>query len=256
MSLYSDSRGSGAPLLLLHGWGIGGNIWENVQEKLQAHCTVTWVDLPGYGRSPNTLQQRYTLENLATSLAPLLEPSCNVLGWSLGGMVAMQLALQYPEKIKKLILTATSPQFFSGPDWPHAMEKQTLDKFGTDLKLAYRDTVLQFLAVQAIGSESARDEIRTLRQRVFRDGEPCHHALEQGLYLLQTENLRAHLTQIHCPTLIIAGERDRLAPLAASQAMQELIPNARLHCVKGTSHGPFLSHLDEFAEQIEAFIYE
>lgn len=255
-ALRSHTEGEGPALLLLHGWGISGNIWESVQEKLKTFCKVTWVDLPGYGRSPNNIKSHYTLEALATELTPLIKQATVVLGWSLGGLIATQLATKYPQQVTKLILTATSAQFFSSEDWPHAMNAEILESFGSDLKHAYRETVLQFLSIQALGSDRARDEIRTLKQRVFRDGEPCYHALEQGLHILQTQSQREQIKAIQCPTLIIAGEKDRLAPLAACQAMQQSISGSRLHCIKGTSHAPFLSHLDEFADTIRQFIHE
>ena len=253
--IYIQTQGQGSPLLLLHGWGIGGNVWENIQCRLKNFCRASWVDIPGYGRTPNHLKHHYTLESLAQALHPLLDGPTTVLGWSLGGMIATQLALMYPHKVSKLILTATSPQFFTSTDWNHAMEAKTLDTFGSDLKHAYRETVMQFLAIQALGSDRAREEIRVLKQKVFRDGEPSYNALEEALNLLQTQNLRPMLADIHCPTLIIAGEKDRLAPVAAAQAMHALIPRSRLHTIKGTSHAPFLSHPDEFVGTIKDFMH-
>lgn len=252
--LYSHSLGVGTPLLFVHGWGMSGNIWESVQENLSAHYRVTWVDLPGYGQSPNTIKQQYHLKNLAKELKSLIQEPTVVAGWSLGGMVAMQLAADYPEYVQKLILTASSPQFFASADWPHAMPAETLETFGRDLQNNYRETVLQFLSIQALGSASARDEIRTLKQRVFRDGEPCYEALSKGLDILQSHNLRPDLHRIVSPTLIIAGEKDRLVPLKASETLRSYLPQAQLHCVKRTSHAPFLSHLDEYTDCIRDYL--
>lgn len=254
MNLYCYSQGQGKKITLLHGWGLSGNVWEGVAAQLSKSFFTTWLDLPGYGRSSIPANFEYSLLSLAEIVAKQLEDNSTVLGWSLGGMVAMQLAISHPRKIGKLILVASSPQFFVSPDWPHAVDSSVLENFAAGLSTSYRSTVLQFLAIQALGSEHAREEIRVLRNKVFRDGDPDTMALTSGLNILLTDNLRNSVERINCPTLVIAGEKDRLMPPDAAAYLANKISNSQLQVINGASHAPFISHPTTFTNLLTSFI--
>lgn len=255
MSIYSETLGrNGKSIVLIHGWGINGNVWESVAEKLSQQYRVTIMDLPGYGRSAHYVLPQYTLQSLADELVSLVPPGATVLGWSLGGMIAMQMALRYPNAFDRLILVAASPQFQLSADWPYAVDSKILENFANQLADSYKDTIQQFLAIQALGSEHAREEIRLLRNKVFRDGEPDKTALRQSLNILQTANLRQQVHDIGIDTLIIGGERDRLVPVAAAKLLAESIKHSQLHIITGASHAPFISHQDQFIQAIHEFL--
>jgi len=261
MSIYSETSGPskarrGKDIVLIHGWGMSGNVWETLSYKLSNNHRVIIVDLPGYGRSAQFVLPKYTLQSLADELVSLVPPGATVLGWSLGGMIAMQMALRYPNAFDHLILVAASPQFQLSEDWPHAMDTRILENFANELANSYQDTIQQFLAIQALGSEHAREEIRLLRRKVFRDGEPDPTALRQGLNILQTANLRNQVHDITMNTLIIGGERDRLVPVAAAQSLAESIAHCQLRIIKGASHAPFISHQAAFIQAVEEFLAE
>ena len=255
MSIYSETLGRhGVNLVLIHGWGMSGNVWESVAEKLSRHYRITILDLPGYGRSAHYVLPQYTLQHLADELVSLVPPGAAVLGWSLGGMIAMQMALSYPNAFERLIVVATSPQFRFSEDWPHAVDSRILDNFAGALASSYKDTIQQFLAIQALGSEHAREEIRLLRGKVFRDGEPDKTALRQSLHILQSANLRDRVQAIDMETLVISGERDRLVPVAAANCLSQSIKDSRLRIIKGASHAPFISHQDLFVQTVQEFL--
>jgi pimeloyl-[acyl-carrier protein] methyl ester esterase len=259
MSIYSETVGhkggrQGKDLVLIHGWGMSGNVWESLADKLSANHRVTILDLPGYGRSAHYVLPQYTLKSLADELVSLVPPGATVLGWSLGGMIAMQMALSYPNAFDRLILVATSPQFQFSDDWPHAVDSRILENFASQLATSYKDTIQQFLAIQALGSEHAREEIRLLRDKVFRDGEPDPTALRDGLRILQTVNMREQVSGIELNTLIISGERDRLVPVASAQHLAQSIDHSQLRFIKGASHAPFISHQDAFIDVLQEFL--
>ncbi|WP_455210269.1 pimeloyl-ACP methyl ester esterase BioH [Kaarinaea lacus] len=257
MSIYSETHGRGSKdIVLIHGWGMSGNVWEPVTDILCHNYRITILDLPGYGRSAQFVLPQYTLESLADELVSLVPPGATVLGWSLGGMIAMQMALRYPNAFDRLILVATSPQFQLSADWPHAVDTRILENFASELATSYKDTIQQFLAIQALGSEHAREEIRLLRDKVFRDGEPDPNALRQSLRILQTANLRDKMQDIAMDTLIICGERDRLVPIAAAKRLAQSIEHCQLRIIKGASHAPFISHQEAFIQALEAFLAE
>jgi len=257
VSLYIETHGQGPKLVMLHGWGLGGNVWEGVINLLTPFARISIIDLPGYGRSERgevSDNKDYNLRNLAAEVVKHIEPDSMILGWSLGGMIAVQMALDNPEYVNRLILVASSPQYFKSEDWPHAVSRELLQSFASELLADFKATILHFLAIQALGSDNAQDEIRLLKKRVFRDGLPDPKALKSGLDILLNTNLRQQLTQINCPSLIINGQHDRLVPLESGQAVAGLIPNCQFKRVDGASHAPFISHPDVFVKHLKEFV--
>lgn len=253
MSLYTQTSGKGPDIVLLHGWGMNADVWEDVIVDLEKNYRVTSVDLPGHGRSRDILKD-YTLSNLARQVMQVIPEHSILIGWSLGGLVAVQIVLDFPGHIKKLVLVASAPQFIKDDSWPDGMEAEVLDSFAGDLQEDYRNTVKRFIAIQAMGSDNAREEQQILRDRVFRHGHPQISALQGGLTILHHTNLRPRLAEIECPTLLLIGESDTLFRLKAAERTKNLIKNAELCVIKGAGHAPFLSHRNEFLQALKAFL--
>lgn len=249
MKLFTQSVGSGPNLVLLHGWGMNGDVWEGILPALAESFRVTMVDLPGHGRSP--LSTEFTLPAISAQVANVIPDNAIVLGWSLGGVVATQLALSNPGQVASLILVCSAPRFVRAPDWPGGVDADVLASFARDLQTDFQGTIKRFLAIQAMGSDRAREEMRVLRDRLFRHGEPNHAALAGGLEILRSIDMRARLAALTCPTRLIAGEHDTLFPPAAARHTRELIADAQLVIVKGAGHAPFISHPDAFLSSLE-----
>ena len=179
------------------------------------------------------------------------------LGWSLGGLVALEAALERPLHVRALALVAASPRFVVGPGWPHGVEQAVFDAFGRELARDWRGTLDRFLALECVGSDCARSDLRTLRTHVFERGEPAVHVLDDGLKILADTDLRPHLPELECPSLWIAGARDRLVPWQAMQAAAALAPRGTFARIDGGGHAPFIGHpqrvlhaLDEWLARI------
>jgi pimeloyl-[acyl-carrier protein] methyl ester esterase len=254
MSLHVESYGSGAPLLLIHGWGMHSGMWGQVAEQLALTHRVHLVDLPGHGGSAASTP--YVLDTLVQQLGTQFNEPLTVCGWSLGGQVALRWAQQHPEQIEKLILVATTPCFVQQEGWDCAMAGETLQEFAASLLQNHALTLKRFLALQLRGSENERELLLDLRARLFAKGEPDVAALQGGLDILRDTDLRAVLSKIKQPTLLIAGERDTLTPSAASEYMAQTIPHARLQTITGAAHAPFLSHPQIFMQHLKSFIDE
>jgi len=256
MSLFTQTTGEGPELVLLHGWGMNGDVWEGILPTLSKHFRTTIVDLPGHGRSLDCPTD-YTLPNLAAMLADVFPQHATLVGWSLGGMLATQFTLDNPQRVNKLVLIASAPQFVRDDTWPDGTDADVLDGFADGLKQSYQKTITRFIAIQAMGSDHARDAQRPLRERVFRHGDPQPAALEGGLDILRHANLRPQLPEITCPTLLIAGENDALFRRAAAEKTKELfnnsLNNAKLSVISGAGHAPFLSHPDDFLNSLLPF---
>ncbi|WP_455366431.1 pimeloyl-ACP methyl ester esterase BioH [Kaarinaea lacus] len=256
--LYYESHGEGDPVVLLHGWAMNGRVWDDVVPRLAQFGRVITVDLPGHGKSDLPANGHYDLDTVCDEIKPVLENNANatVLGWSLGGLVALNLAHRYPELIHKLVLVAGSPQFVQSSDWPHAVQQEIFASFATNLADDYRATIQRFLAIQALGSQQGKHAIKALREKVFLNGEPQMKALREGLKLLSNSNVRPYLSNIRCSVLIVLGEKDRLIPPAAGADTVALLPTAQLAVIPGAGHAPFISHAKEFLSITTAFINE
>ena len=253
--LHVESVGAGPPLVLLHGWALHSGLWMPVRSRLARRFRVHAVDLPGHGFSPPL--QPYTLASVVDAITRacrhLGEPA-TVLGWSLGGAAAMQWALRAPARIARLILMCTTPCFVARPDWPFAMELDTLRRFRDELDSDYEATLKRFVALQVRGSANARATLSQLRSQLFARGRPTRETLAAALALLERTDLRSVVPSIGQPALVIAGERDALAPAAAGAWLAKMLPAGRYAPIAHAAHAPFLSHPDEFFRALEHFV--
>lgn len=254
--LYNKSFGAGNPLYLLHGWALNSRVWDPILDRLQQHWRVITVDLPGHGKSPPLAAPDYTIDAITDEIATVMEQGARVVGWSLGGMVALNLACRYPHLVKQLVLVASSPQFACSDDWPCAVDNSVINSFASDLHKDYRATILRFLAIQTLGSEQAKPVIRELREKVFINGEPHIDTLSKGLQLLISTNLRTVAAKVQCPTLIVLGEKDTMAPASSGEHTQQLIAGSNVKIIPGAGHAPFISHSEEFIKSVMEFLKE
>ncbi len=254
MSLHVDVTGSGEPLVMLHGWGMHGGIWSRAATLLAEHYRVHCVDLPGHGASP--APEMFTLGSVVESLVAQFDGPVTLCGWSLGGEIALHWAVRHPEKIKRLVLVASTPCFAAREDWLCGMPHDTLQHFAAELGANHAATLRRFLALQVRGSEGERDVLAELRESLFSRGEPHMNALRGGLDILRDADLRGALPHVRLPTLIITGERDKLTPPEASHYMARMLPDARVVEIEGAAHAPFLSHTKVFVEHLKNFLHE
>lgn len=261
LTLYHDTYAhtgtheNPADLLLLHGWGLHSLVWDAVMPALLEQFQVTVIDLPGLGRSP-VPGGDYNLDYLVEHVLAVAPHNAVWIGWSLGGMVAMRAAAQFPERVKALITVASTPQFVADERWPAALKPELLQGFRNLLDEDWEGTLIRFLALQCKDSETMRDDVRTLKEIVYFHGLPAQKALRCGLEILRDVRLLDELQKIRCPTLHVFGEKDNLVPVSASSAVRQFQPDAKTAVIKGVSHVPFLSAPDLFIAACRDFFSE
>lgn len=251
--LHTDKTGAGPPLVMIHGWGLHGGVWQDIVPDLADRHRVLRLDLPGHGSSPAG-DGILSLDTMADAVAAHAPEGSTLVAWSLGGMVALNLAVRHPSCVGSLALVATTPRFVAGRDWPCGLDAEIVDGFGESLRRDYKRTVRRFLTLQVRGDEKAAELLVRLRQEVFARGEPDADALAAGLSILRKTDVRADLRRISQPTLVIAGERDTLVPAEAGRRMAAAIPGASFALVAGASHAPFLSHREAFLSVLAPFV--
>lgn len=235
----------GDPMAFLHGWGLNRQVWADLSPALSAVCRPLLLDLPGHGRS-NAGPPLGGLQEWAEAVLASVPAHSIWLGWSLGGMVALQAAVSQPAAVRGLILVAANARFSQSKEWPCAVATPVLEGFASDLERDYQGTLNRFLALQARGDERARDTVRRLRRQLAEGGMPQPEALRGGLSILREADLVTNLPQVTCPVLLIGGAYDNLVPVAALERMAAALPAAELCIIKGAAHAPFISHPEEF----------
>ena len=248
---YVDIRGDGPDLVLLHGWALHGGMWGPWIDELARHARLHLVDLPGHGRSPWPAGVR-DLAGLAAAVRPAVPDGAAVLGWSLGGMVALELARG--PRLAALVLVATTPRFVVDTDWEHGLSPALLAEFARGLGTDHRATVQNFLALQTRGDERAHETLRQLRRSLDAHGPPDAAALEAGLAILGSADLRSALPRIAVPALVIAGDHDRITPPGAGLELAARLPQARLAAIARSGHAPFLSHGPQVLAEVRGFL--
>ncbi len=249
LSLNVERGGRGRDLVLLHGWGLNSRVWSAALPRLESAHRVHRVDLPGHGGSARVAFRG--LEQAADRVAASIPDDACVCGWSMGGMVAVALALRHPEKARALVLVAATPCFAERPDWPHGMAARTLDEFAAEVRADPTQALDRFSRLNAVNGAGAREAARALAQ-CAREAPADRDALEQGLRVLRETDLRPDAARIDRPTLVVHGTRDAVAGVGAGRWLAATIPGARLVEVEDAAHVPFLTHREAFACAVEA----
>lgn len=242
--IHNEGRGE-THLVLLHGWAMHGGVFAPLIEALRDRCVLHLVDLPGHGRSRDcnvSLQPAACVQAIAARV-----PDATWLGWSLGGLYALQAALDFPRQVQALAMVCASPRFVRGEDWSHAVSPEILQEFGRDLGSDYEGTLERFLALEALGSDCAQADLRKLRAETFNEFRPQVRALTDGLDVLEHTDLRARLPELTQPSAWIAGRRDRLIPWQAMKWSAAQCGGA-FTCVAGGGHAPFIGHTGEVVD--------
>src|SRR5277367_1322748 len=128
-------------------------VFDGVRAALAAEHRVTAVDLPGHGRSP--WHSQTTAQDWLADLAGLLPRGATLVGWSLGGQLALQLASQPALAVRRLVLVASSPRFVRADDWPYGLAAATLRQFAAQLEHDVGHTIDDFIELQLRGSADA-----------------------------------------------------------------------------------------------------
>ncbi|MEH0667554.1 pimeloyl-ACP methyl ester esterase BioH [Vibrio scophthalmi] len=265
---FGDPRGQS--LVLVHGWGMNGAVWQQTATALSTHYHVHVVDLPGFGHSS---QHDFTdMAHLAQQVLVDAPAHAVWLGWSLGGLLATHIALHHPDRVSKLITVASSPKFEAGErTLAHSEASQTpsqapsrslwrgiapkvLSQFSQQLADDFALTIERFMALQAMGSPSARQDIKTLKHAVLSRPAPNPDALMTGLTLLADCDYRHQLAAISQPTLRLYGRLDGLVPAKVAKDVSALMPHSTSHLFTASSHAPFITEFDHFCQIIKEWV--
>jgi pimeloyl-[acyl-carrier protein] methyl ester esterase len=247
--------GAGPPLLLLHGWCFSSRVFAEAFAAFSADYRVLAPDLPGHGASDPAADYGFAAlaADLREWLAALFHDPIRLLGWSMGGQVALELAASLPSgRVERLLLVAVTPRFCAADDWPHGLPEgqvRTLERrLRRDTLAALKDFRERMLAGEDL-SPARRERIAALI-----GPPPASADALAALSALRREDQRGRLAALDCPTLVQHGDLDTVTLPGAARTLAETIAGARLELLPGIAHAPFLSLPDEIFARWRTFL--
>ena len=251
-------RGEGPAVILLHGWGMSSAIFTEALEALSDRFRVLAPDLRGHGISDSG--SGYGLDDFASDLRQWIDAlglsEVRLLGWSLGGEVALTLLPSLRCRVDRLALVSTTPCFTVSDDWHEGLPSAQVRAMARDLKRNLQRAMGDFFMLQFDGETRSRQRLKEILDFSVRNSSlpPLDVALE-ALETLRTSDLRHLLPEIDCPTLVMHGLLDRIVPPGAAEKLSESLPQGRLRVYEGVGHAPFLSCPDMVFQEWRDFFW-
>lgn len=251
---YYETHGDGEPLVLIPGLGTGLWLWFKQSPFFARHFRTIIFDPPGVGRSGIT-NEELTTRSLAAKVAGLLDnldiERAHVLGASLGGFVAQEFALDYPQKLMSLVLCCTSAGGVGHVPSPASVWEAYSANFHLSRNERIRANLALSFSPRFIAEHKAEIE-RIMEMRLSND-------MPDEVYMSQVRaglsfDSSARISNIETPTLVITGDADIIVPIENSHNLQAAIPDAKLVIVTGGSHLFFIEQAEDFNVAVLEFI--
>lgn len=253
ISLYYEIYGDGPPLVLISGLGGDRTFWSASVERLSPRFRVIVFDTRGIGKS-DAPREPYTMEQFADDLAGLLDAigieRAHVLGFSMGGNIALAFALRYPERVDKLVLASSFA----------VMNKQArlfLDAVLSVYEGGATSKMMFDLIAPWLFSASFLDAPANAAYLQYDENDPDQqpfYAWKNQYLAQQAFDVVSRLREIEKPTLVISGQMDRLAHEEDSVLLAEKIKNAIHRSIPGSGHLVNYEDPDSFHDSILAFL--
>lgn len=241
-----DDIGQGEPLVLLHGIMSDRSVFQTLASKLASDFRVISVDLRGHGES--TAGPNYELEEFANDVLALLAalevPSASFMGWSMGGIVAMELALRRADLVDRLVLVGSTPCLVRRPDWEPALPPEAAASLVEGLQEDWSEGARRFVA-NVLGDSS--DDVHEDYLRMACAARPdvalaCFDSIG-GL------DMRPRMGVMPMPVATIVGSEDRICPAAASAYLASVLGGTQC-VIPGAGHAPFLTAATPFESEV------
>lgn len=250
MVLHVDNLGSGPDLVLLHGWGMHSAMWGRFPALLAKDHRLHLIDLPGHGLStPSDCCTLGRLTELVMERMPRRDVS--LLGWSLGALVALQLASSWPERVRTLVLVSATPCFVQRQDWPCALAPAVIGGYLDRIRRDPAEATQRFLSLVALGSPEPKTQAAQLRRMLGERPHVSAETLEAAMRILQETDLRPMIGGVRGSACVIQGAADAIVPAPAGRWLAQSLSAAAFHLLEG-GHAPFLSHGERIASLVRA----
>ena len=252
VKIYWDEAGQGEPLLLIMGLGATHEWWNRVTAAVAPHFRAILFDNRGVGRS-DVPPGPYSIPEMATDAAAVLDAagvaSAHVFGASMGGMIAQELALQSPARVRSLILGCTA----CGGRESTPARREVLEALGARATMT-RDEAMRVMVPYIFDASTPRDLVEEDLAIRHATTVPNEGFFAQLQAIRSWSGTFARLGSIAVPTLVIHGETDELVPAENGRIIAAAIPNATLVMLPHASHIFFTDQIEASTEAILSFL--
>lgn len=251
VTLAWDDRGSGPPILLIMGHRYSSRMWYPVYEGLGDRYRLISFDNRGAGESGD--RARTTVGELTDDALAVLNAAgvdkAHVYGVSMGGGIAIEFAIRYPERVRSIILGCTLAK---------TADKRSPPKWLLHILYRLPMPLLRLLQSKRFkggyGDAASDEAIARDQEFVARDPFSVRGVLAQAMAISDYTVSREAVRAISAPTLVLHGDQDMTVPRAGSKELAELIPNARLVTFEGCGHNYFVGAKDAANAEVDRFI--
>ena len=251
--------GQGEALLLLHGFGGDKGTWADLRAGLESEYRVIAVDIVGHGASEKPTGARaYHMERVSCDIAALLDdlrtPTCHLLGYSMGGRLALRLALGYPARFRSLILESASPGLADAAERERRRRQdaalaERIETMGIAWFVDYWEKLPLWKSQQTLPEETQSAQ---RKQRLGNSATGLANSL-RGMGSGAQANLWPRLEHVTMPALLMVGEQDSKF-VAINQLMARQMPEAELLVIPGAGHNIHLEQPLVFQERVKSFL--
>ncbi|WNJ87926.1 alpha/beta fold hydrolase [Bosea sp. 685] len=239
--------GRGDPLVFVHGFTTTAEFWREQTEVFSRLYKVIRINLPGHGVSPRPDDRKYTIAAFADDVLEVYRTlgidSAVLIGLSMGGTVAQSFALDYPERVRALVLVGATPHGL-GEDVNVDNVLQAIEDLGVV-------TASQNVIERSFGKAASPELLKFAKAEVSQT--PASVA-RQAIASLNASDSRSRLGDIGVPTLVVVGEEDIITPPSESRVLAEGIPGSRLEVMAGAGHFPMLEQPQAFNRLLDDFL--
>jgi len=255
LNWHYEISGSGDVVVMVHGLGAAGKIWEAQKEFLQTDFQVVTLDLPGHGQSgwmPVSLNEMaIDIRQILSSLGVI---QFSLLASSMGGLIALELYRMVPQDIMRMSFVGSIPKFARGPHYPAGLDIGKIRMLSHQFDGNYAAILDIFF--RSLFTIKERESERFKWVKEFRQQEPLpsREALKYFLDILEKKDLRDRLASVICPLQFITGTEDYICPRAIMDWVADHTHNARFDFIDGCGHLPFLVETKEYNRLVEDFL--
>ena len=246
----SEAKTKNEPLVLLHGWGSDSRCWSPMLESLRNIADVYTLEIGDANQFLALDDDSLIIESLSA-----LPPKFTLLGWSLGGMLATQIASRYPHRVANLITLATNLKFVANDAWPMAMSRQIFNDFVVSFSLNPEVTLRRFCGLMAKGDYAEKTLLRQLKGlTTIAFDQSCAEVWLSNLKLLGELDNRQLFSRLSVPGLHLLAANDNLIPQAVSASITNLNSKQEVLIFDEFSHAFLYSHGDQITAVIQRFL--
>ena len=238
------------PLLFIPGWGMDKSIWKYQIEYFNQNYRTLAVSPEGDANGSDDRIRVYT-EHLLGIIKKSNLNSINLVGWSMGGMVAINFAFQYPEYVKKLVLVSTPAKFVASEDYDAGISHAVMQSFINKFRKSPVRMLGNFASLILKNADFRKEDLNLIKKSSNMSDK---NRTLQNLLLLRDCDLRSKLHSIAVPALIIHGKGDMICPYACANYMHSKIKNSLLHAFESAGHVPFVTKHEEFNNLLDGFL--